>query len=214
MKAPRADTNGVESLDLRGDAGFGLIELLIAMVVLQVALLAIIGAFSSGATALGRAEKIGTASALADSQMELYRSMTYDPIGLDTAGAPTTGMYVSDTGACPTGQTPVCGNTGPRDNPNTSSWSCTAASGATSVSTYFTANGVNPCLAHRTVSGTGSPDGKTYYVDTYISWAAATGQRGTKQVTVIVRDVNGLTLAKEVTSFDCSTGQVPNTSFC
>ncbi len=196
------------------EAGFGLIELLIAMVVLQVALLAIIGAFGAGAAALGRAGKTGTAAALADGQMELYRSMPYDPIGLDTAGAPTTGMYVSDTGACPAGQTPVCANTGPRDNSNTSAWSCTAASGGTSVSTYFSANGANPCLAHRTVSGAGSPDGKTYYVDTYISWAAATGQRGSKQVTVIVRDAGGLTVAKVVGSFDCATGQVPNAGFC
>ena len=182
------------------EAGFGLIELLIAMVVLQVALLAIIGAFGAGAAALGRAGKTGTAAALADGQMELYRSMPYDPIGLDTAGAPTTGMYVSDTGACPAGQTPVCSNTG--------------ASGGTSVSTYFSANGANPCLAHRTVSGASSPDSKTYYVDTYITWAAAAGQRGSKQVTVIVRDAGGLTFAKVVSSFDCATGQVPNAGFC
>ena len=36
------------------EAGFGLVELLIAMVILQIALLAIVGAFGAGSVALGR----------------------------------------------------------------------------------------------------------------------------------------------------------------
>src|SRR3954454_24153759 len=112
------------------------------MVVLQVSLLALVGAFGAGAVAHGRAGKINTAATLADQQMELYRSMPYDAIGLDTAGAPTTGTYVGDTTYCPASQTPVCGNTPPVNNAATSTWSCTAASGATSVSTYFSANGI------------------------------------------------------------------------
>ncbi|HEX4679842.1 MAG TPA: type II secretion system protein [Gaiellaceae bacterium] len=207
----------MEAPSPRSEAGFGLIELLISMVVLQIALLAIIGAFSAGALALGRAGLVNTAAALADTQMELYRSMPYDAIGLDTAGAPTTGMYVADTVACPSGQTPVCANTDPRNNtvPNTGNWSCTAATGTTSVLTYFSANGINPCVAHRTVSGTASPDGKTYYVDTYIAWAAAAGQRATKTVSVLVRDSAGAkVLAKVITTFDCSTGQSPTAGAC
>ena len=39
----------------RDESGFGLIELLISMVVLQVALLALVGAFGAGSVALGRA---------------------------------------------------------------------------------------------------------------------------------------------------------------
>jgi Tfp pilus assembly protein PilV len=212
-----ADRAGVDVPSPQSEAGFGLIELLISMVILQIALLAIIGAFGAGAVALGRAGLVNTAAVLADTQMELYRSMPYDAIGLDTANAPTTGMYAADTAACPASQTPVCGNTGPRNNttPNTGTWSCTAASGTTSVSTYFSANGIDPCLAHRTVSGTGSPDGKTYYVDTYISWAAATGQRASKQVSVLVRNSAGTTvLARVITAFDCSTGQPPNSGSC
>ena len=199
-------------LEPDSEAGFGLIELLISMVVLQVALLAIIGAFGAGAAALGRASNTGTAAALADQQMELYRSMTYEPIGLDTAGAPSSGMYVADTAACPTGLTPVCGNTAPRDNAGNATWSCTG--GAPSVATYFTGSGVNPCQAHRQVTGAASPDGKTYYVDTYIQWAAVSGQRGSKQITVIVRNAAGATLAKILGTFDCSTGQVPNVASC
>lgn len=196
---------------VQSEDGFGLIELLIAMVVLQIALLAIIGAFGAGAAALGRASKLNTASVLADQQMELYRTMPYDAIGLDTAGAPTTGTYIGDTQFCPTGQTPVCGNTGPRNNANTSPWSCTTASGSTSVSTYFTANGINPCIAHRLMSNVTfppSPDGRTYYVDTYISWAAPiSASRATKTVAVVVRSgTTAQELATQVSTFDCSTG--------
>jgi Tfp pilus assembly protein PilV len=200
----------VTSVDVHSEEGFGLIELLIAMVVLQVALLAIIGAFGAGAVALGRASKTTTAAAIADQQLELYRAMPYDAIGLDTANAPTTGSYVSDTTVCPASQTPVCANTPPRNNsvPSTGTWSCTAATGSTSVATYFSENGVNPCVAHRTVSGASSPDGRTYAVDTYIAWGAlSANHRAVKKISVLVRDgSSSKKLTKEVTTFDCSTG--------
>jgi Tfp pilus assembly protein PilV len=200
------------------EAGFGLVELLIAMVVLQVALLALVGAFSASSVALGRASHVSTAVELANQQMELYRSMPYDAIGLDTAGAPTTGAYVADTSVCPASQTPVCGNTPPRNNvqPSTATWDCTAASGSTSVSTYFSANGINPCVAHRTVSGASSPDAHTYAVDTYILWTASTTTvRASKRVSVVVRDGSSTTqLAREVTTFDCSTANPPGAAPC
>lgn len=198
------------------EAGFGLVELLIAMVILQIALLAIVGAFGAGSVALGRASRANTAQALANQQLELYRSMTYDPIGLDTAGAPTTGMYVADTTVCPASQTPVCGNTGPRNNPNTSSWSCTAASGTTSVSYYYSANGINPCVAHRQVSGASAPDGQNYYVDTYIKLTASSAtQRAYKQIAVVVRNgVTGKQLVKEITTIDCGTANPPGSPPC
>lgn len=198
------------------EAGFGLVELLIAMVILQIALLAIVGAFGAGSVALGRASRANTAQALANQQLELYRSMTYDPIGLDTAGAPTTGTYVADTTVCAASQTPVCANTGPRNNPGTSSWSCTAASGATSVSLYYSANGINPCVAHRQVSGASSPDGQNYYVDTYIKLTASTTtQRSYKEISVVVRDgLTGKQLVKEVTTMDCGTANPPGAAPC
>jgi Tfp pilus assembly protein PilV len=206
----------VERGQLQGEAGFGLVELLIALVVLQVALLALVGSFGASAVALGRASSINTGTTLADQQMELYRAMPYDAIGLDTAAAPTTGIYVADTSVCTAGQTPVCANTGPRNNAGGGAWSCTATSGTTSVSTYFTANGVNPCDAHRVVSGTASPDGRTYWVDTYVYWSPAlAAQRAVKRVSVVVRDANdSRLLAKEVTVFDCSTGNPVGAAPC
>jgi hypothetical protein len=186
--------------------------------VLQVALLALVGAFSASSVALGRASHVSTAVELANQQMELYRSMPYDAIGLDTAGAPTTGPYVADTTVCPSGQSPVCGNTPPRNNkqPSTASWDCTAATGPTSVSTYYSANGINPCVAHRTVTGASSPDGHAYSVDTYILWTATTSTvRASKRVSVVVRDGSSATqLAREVTTFDCSTANPPGAPPC
>src|SRR5436190_8561564 len=105
---------------VKSEGGFGLIELLIAMVVLNVGLLAIVAAFSSGAVAINRAGKIGTAAALADAQMEQYRTLSYYAIGLDTSGAGTAttdARYTSEaappSGPCVTGQTTTCGNTAP-----------------------------------------------------------------------------------------------------
>jgi Tfp pilus assembly protein PilV len=201
---------------VKSEGGFGLIELLIAMVVLQVGLLVVVGAFGAGSVALATASHVNTAAMLADQRMEMYRAMPYDAIGLDTT-ASTTSTYTLDTGVCPTGQTPTCGNTTPRNNssPSTGTWSCTATSGSTSVSLYFTTNGVNPCTPQRTVSAASSPDGHPYEVDTYIRWLSLiTAQRAAKQVSVVVRDGSHKTreLAKEVTTFDCSTGSPTNTT--
>ena len=166
--AGSADTDAMDAPSSQSEAGFGLIELVISMVIMQVALLGLLAAFGTSAAALGRAGSVNTGVVLADAQMEMYRAMPYDAIGLDTAGAPTTGMYVADTAVCPAAQTPVCGNTGPKNNgaPNNlfvSPWSCTVATGSSSVSLYYSSNGANPCIAHRTVSGAGSPDGKTLF---------------------------------------------------
>jgi Tfp pilus assembly protein PilV len=69
---------------LRSQDGFGLIELLMAMVMLNIGILAVVAAYQTGMFALNRASKISTASALADQQMELYRALTYSAIALDT----------------------------------------------------------------------------------------------------------------------------------
>ena len=74
---------------LRSEQGFGLIELVIAMVMLNIGILAIVAAFNSGALALQRASQTSTASVLADKQMELYRALNYSAIALHTASKTT-----------------------------------------------------------------------------------------------------------------------------
>ena len=77
--------------------GFGLIELLIAMVILNVGLLAIIASFQAGIISLSRASRVTTAAVVADQQMELYRAITYDSIRLASATIPSTAPYTTDS---------------------------------------------------------------------------------------------------------------------
>ena len=178
---------------LRSEQGLGLIELLIAMVVLSVGLLAIVASFSSGTVAMTRASRIATAGVLADTQMETYRALSYDWIGLDTA-ASTDSTYTADA-AC-------IGGGGCQNITPTNGASC--ASGG-NVKTNFP----DACAASRTATG---PDSHAYRIDTYVrELAATTGalpQRARKDVTVVVRE--GATpyklLAREESVFDCSTG--------
>ena len=84
----------------REESGFGLLELLMAMVMLNVGILAIVAAFSSGNAALARASRVSTATALADSQLESYRGLIYDNIVFTTTewnAAIADSTYTSDT---------------------------------------------------------------------------------------------------------------------
>ena len=56
-----------------------------AMVMLNIGILAIVASFNSGAVALKRASHVSTASALADQQMELTGRSTYSEIALDSS---------------------------------------------------------------------------------------------------------------------------------
>jgi Tfp pilus assembly protein PilV len=200
------------------EAGFGLIELLVAMVILNVGLLAIVAAFSSGAIAMKRAGNTATAAALADQQMEIYRALPYGGIGLLTTSAPTSAPYTGEaappTGPCQTGQATTCGNTLPDTGGPV--FSC-AASNPGGSTVWVPGSFPNACTPSRTVSGASSPDRHTYQVDTYIRKLTQSGQREVKIVTVIVRDglnLNGRALARVQSTFDCSTGQVPGYAYC
>ena len=93
---------------LRREGGFGLIELLMAMTMLNIGLLAVVAAFSSGIVSLNRASRITTAAVLADGQMELYRALTYSNIGLDAATIPSTTPYTTDQAYSATQVTRTC----------------------------------------------------------------------------------------------------------
>jgi len=91
---------------LRAEAGFGLVELMISLVVLNVGILAIVAGFNAGALSLLRATETSTASTLADKQMELYRAITYPAISLNTTGVD--GTYTGDVAYPGTRVTGVC----------------------------------------------------------------------------------------------------------
>jgi type II secretory pathway pseudopilin PulG len=73
----------------RDEQGFALIEMLIAIVVINIALLAILISLTSGVTTLRRSAQTSTASAVADKQLEGYRALAYGSIFLDTTSQGT-----------------------------------------------------------------------------------------------------------------------------
>ena len=172
---------------LRSQEGFGLIELLMAMVMLNIGILAIVAAFNSGAVTLNRASRISTAAALADQQIELYRAIPYTSIALDASSIPGTSPYTTDT----------------------------AYSGA-QLTTTCTTPIPDQCNASRSITGAASPDRKRYRVDTYIVLSTSTTSpptptngRPVKIVTVVVRDGGALSarpLIRVASTFDQSTG--------
>lgn len=174
---------------LRRDDGFMLVELLIAMAVLTIGILALVGAFSAGYSSLNRASSTSSASVLADSQMERYRALLYNEIRLDTTcGAACTedSTYTSDSAYNATAQ--VTG--------------CTSTDAA--------------CLPTQTKTG---PDGKSYRVDTFIAYNCPSGTLSTspltcgsgqpspvKLVSVVVRNTNGGQTVREQSTFSSVTG--------
>jgi type II secretory pathway pseudopilin PulG len=171
---------------LRSEQGFGLIELLMAMVMLNIGVLAIVAAFNSSMFALKRASRISTAAAVADAQMELYRALTYNSIALDS----TTLTTVDNTYKCDSALGASCPN-------STSSEVTTTCSGSPIP---------NECNPSRSLTGA---DRKPYRVDTYITSQTPTGGRALKLVTVVVRNANALSarpFARVSSTFDQSTG--------
>jgi uncharacterized protein (TIGR02598 family) len=82
---------------VRDERGFALVEMLIAIVVINIGLLAILLSLTSGVTTLRRSAETSTASAIADKQLEQYRAITFDSIYLDTASlAAADSTYTTD----------------------------------------------------------------------------------------------------------------------
>ena len=171
---------------LRQDGGFGLIELLIAMVVLNIGLLALVASFNSGIVTLQRASRVTTAAVLADQQMELYRAIAWANIRLESAAAATADAeiapYRSDVG---------------RQYP-------------TALVTDTCSPLVAECTPRQTVTGA---DGRSYRVDTYIvseipNQGGSNEGRPVKKVTIVVRDGTNLNTvyARQVSTFDQSAG--------
>ncbi len=165
------------------ESGFGLIELLMSMTMLNVGILALIAAFQSGAFALQRASKLSTAAAIADIQMERYRGYRYCGIlfaSSDVAGVDAT--YTQDSLAY----------TGPPLTPSNDP-KCTSATAPADSKPSLTITG---------------PDAKRYRVDVYIVADTVASARPLKRVTVVIRDGNTPTKvwARVASTFDEATG--------
>ena len=179
---------------LRANEGFGLIELLMAMTILNVGILAIVAAFNAGAISLSRAGRTATASAVADKQMELFRAIPYGCIYENSP--PSDATYTGDVAydatfgitsgsGCPAGGTP----------PNASATAQAADHHTYRTDTYvaWTCPGANP------TGSAASP-----------ACPASTSGRPLKKVTVVVRDgigrYAGRTLVRQSSTFDAAYG--------
>jgi len=173
----------------RGEEGQGLIELLIAMTILSVALLALFAAYSSSYVALRRATRVSSATELADSQMERFRALQYANIQLNT----------------------TCGSTCSQDATYTGDSAYSSTAQVTGCATTDAS-----CLSTQTKTG---PDGKSYRVDTYIAYSCVSGTLSTtpsltcssqpspvKLVTVVVRKTSGGDWVREQSTFTSLTG--------
>ena len=107
MSSSTSDKGGVLLRLRTNQSGFGLVELLISLTILNVGLLALVASLNSGALALRRAGATSTATALADARLEYFRSLLYEPIATDAPGSDS--LY---TGAAPSGTAVTSGCTG------------------------------------------------------------------------------------------------------
>jgi type II secretory pathway pseudopilin PulG len=209
-------------LRAREEEGFGLIELVFAMVMLNVGILALVATFQSGALAIGRSASSSNGTAVADKTMEVFRALQNKAIylnapasgGSDVSGYPngipnTTSAwytkYQGDTAAY--GGATYYNYGTPASSPL---WVTQSTTGTgytpipTSSSAYLPSGlSPDPTKAVQTVTG---PDGQSYPVFIYIVMvqpnAAASGW--VKQVTVVVRDPRDSTkvIARETSLFD------------
>ena len=179
-------------LRARDESGFGLLELLMAIVMLNVGILAIVAAFSSGNAALARASQVSTATALADKQMEIYRGADYDNIVFTTSewnAATGDSTYTADT----VYQQNMSNPTAPKALVGTVTTCPSALPTTLACDPSFTTTGA---------------DHRTYRVDTYLYFDAPTNGNQLKTVTVVVRNGSNTsrTLARVTSTFDPSAG--------
>jgi type II secretory pathway pseudopilin PulG len=178
----------------RNEAGFGLIELLMAMTMLNIGILALVATFSSGSTALRRASELSNAATLADTQLELFRGMKYLSIVQDTTEW-TSALADSTWTADPVYQSNMKTPTAPK------MLVATTTGGVCSGSPVPIS-----CDPSRVVTGA---DGRSYRVDTYLYYDTPSGGQQGKVITVVVRSATqtNRSLARVSSSFDPSTGQ-------
>ena len=179
----------------RNEGGFGLIELLMAMTMLNIGILALVATFSSGSVALRRTSQVSNGATVADSQMELFRGMKYSSIVQDTTewnSAVATPSWTADSVYQNNMKAPI---TAPKALvPTVTGGVCTGAPVPVA------------CDPSRVVTGA---DGRSYRVDTYLYYDQPSGGQQIKVITVVVRDaaVTSRSLARLTSTFDVSTGQ-------
>jgi Tfp pilus assembly protein PilV len=177
---------------LRADEGFGLIELLMALTMLNIGILAIAAGFQSAALAVTRAGRTATASTVADRQVELFRGIPYGCIYENSP--PSDSTYTGDSAYDATFG--ITSGTGCSSAPPSATATTTEADHhqyRTDTYVAWTCPGANP---------TGSASNP--------SCPSSSTGRPLKKVTVVVRDTAppnvGRVLVRESSTFDAAYG--------
>jgi Tfp pilus assembly protein PilV len=162
---------------LREERGMGMVEMIAALVVITIALLALMASYDQAFMSLHASARKTAAANLAETQLELYNALPYASVGLSsslvtTAKASDTYYSTDEAALTPSGTTEV------------SNASCTTTDAQ--------------CMPVQTnVTGT---DGKKYRIETFVRDISQTltcqgqttscGTTTERDVTVIVRDPN------------------------
>ncbi len=182
-----------------------LIELLMAMVMLNIGIFALIATFQSGSMALRRAALASNAAAVGDKVMETYRGLQNQAIylnapaggGNDVSGMPngipnsTSTWYASYSANSSAFGGTYYNYTTPANSPLWVTQATTSTATYAPIPASSSANvpaglAIDPTKAVQKVTG---PDGQSYPVYTYIIMVQPTASYGyLKQVTVMVFD--------------------------
>ncbi len=166
----------------QSEDGFLMIELVAAVLIITVALLALIGAYSLGYFAINSTAQTTQAGLIANNQLELYAAIPYASIGLDSttlASVKSTDTYY-----------------------NTDE---TALPGSGSDATISSCGSSAQCSPVQTITG---GDHKTYKLETFIRLIANPNVSGSarteKIITVLVRNMSagGAKVVVMQTGFD------------
>jgi type II secretory pathway pseudopilin PulG len=216
------------------EQGFGLIELLFAMVMLNIGILALVAAFQTGAVALSRSSAVSNGAAVADKVMETYRGIQNCAIYLHLAAGATGADTTDANGRTVTNGIPTSTSSTTWSSkyygytqayPGLSAFSYSSSGQAwmtDNTSRTGTYSGISTCTGPSLPSGSPDPtaavqwvqgpDGQYYPVFSYIFVTQPSGATWTagyvKEVTVVVLNPQKTTqaLAMETSLFDPNVG--------
>ncbi len=164
------------------EGGQGIMELVIAIAIINVAILAMFAMFQAGALSVLRASRTSNGAVVAEKQAELYRAMLYKDIQLNDGLVTSAASDSVHTSA--------------------SEW----VSSSTQTQSSSCTNTLAECKPIQS-SVTGA-DGRAYRVDTYVRAVTPSSGRAGKEVTVVVRLASDTSrvLAKLTSNYDLATG--------
>jgi len=175
---------------LADERGMGLVELLIAMTILATAVAAMMSLYVATARSMQRGGQRGTALTLAEKQMEIYRTVPFTQIRLDSTQIPT-------------GSDPyVTAHSSDSTIPSSSG----QAVGGQNGDIACPSPAVAACRPTQTVTG---PDHRSYRIDTYVEYVSAdagfthlvpASGLTLKRVTVVTRNGSSNTILARASS--------------